>query len=66
MKAHELRDLSTAELQARLKDEIELYEDLRFNKAVAGQLENPNRMTLTRREIARIKTVINEKIGAEQ
>ncbi|MEX0890292.1 MAG: 50S ribosomal protein L29 [Balneolaceae bacterium] len=65
MKAHELRDLSTGELQARLKDEIELYEDLRFNKAVAGQLENPNRMTLTRREIARIKTVINEKIGAE-
>lgn len=66
MKAHELRDLSMGELQARLNDEIELYEDLRFNKAVAGQLENPNRMTLTRREIARIKTVINEKIGAEQ
>lgn len=66
MKAHELRDLSIGELQARLNDEIELYEDLRFNKAVAGQLENPNRMTLTRREIARIKTVINEKIGAEQ
>jgi len=65
MKAHDLRDLSMGELQARLKDEIELYEDLRFNKAVAGQLENPNRMTNTRREIARIKTVINEKLSAE-
>lgn len=65
MKAEELRDLSMTELNARLKDEIELYEDLRFNKAVAGQLENPNRIKETRRGIARIKTVINEKVGAE-
>lgn len=65
MKAQELRDLSMTELSARLKDEIELYQDLRFNKAVAGQLENPNRIKETRREIARIKTVINEKVGAE-
>lgn len=65
MNADELRDLSMTELQARLNDEIELYEDLRFNKAVAGQLENPNRIKETRREIARIKTVINEKVGAE-
>ena len=65
MKAHELRDLSMHELQARLKDELELYEDLRFNKAVAGQLENPNRIKMTRREIARIRTVINEKLSAE-
>ncbi|MEX0593895.1 MAG: 50S ribosomal protein L29 [Balneolaceae bacterium] len=65
MKADELRDLSMTELTARLKDEIELNEDLRFNKAVAGQLENPNRIKETRREIARIKTVINEKVGAE-
>lgn len=64
MKAHELRELSMHELQARLKDEINLYEDLRFNKAVAGQLENPNRLIMTRREIARIKTVINEKLSA--
>jgi len=65
MKAHELRDLSNTELEARLKDEIELLEDLRFNKSVAGQLENPNRLKMTRREIARIKTIINEKPSAE-
>jgi large subunit ribosomal protein L29 len=65
MKAHELRELSDTELHARLKDEIELLEDLRFNKAVAGQLENPNRLKMTRREIARIKTIINEKQSAE-
>lgn len=66
MKAHELRDLSNTELEARLKDEIELLEDLRFNKSVAGQLENPNRLKMTRREIARIKTIINENLSAEQ
>ena len=65
MKAHELRELSITELKARLKDETGLLEDLHFNKAVAGQLENPNRLKMTRREIARIKTILNETEGAE-
>lgn len=65
MKAHELRDLSLTELEARLKDESRLLQDLKFNKAVTGQLENPSRLKLTRREIARIKTIINEKRSAE-
>ncbi|MEX2602440.1 MAG: 50S ribosomal protein L29 [Balneolaceae bacterium] len=66
MKAHELRDLSMTELEARLEDEKKIIDDLVFNKAVAGQLENPNRIKMTRREIARIKTIINEKTSAEQ
>ena len=66
MKAHELRELTITELEARLRDEVEFLEDLRFNKAVAGQLENPNRLKMTRREIARIKTIIKEQqSGAE-
>lgn len=65
MKAHELRDFSLTELEARLKDESRLLQDLKFNKAVTGQLENPSRLKLTRREIARIKTIINEKRSAE-
>jgi len=65
MKAHELRDLTIAELEARLKDEQEIVEDLRFNKAIAGQLENPARVKLARREVARLKTIINEKQSAE-
>lgn len=61
MKAHELRDLSLTELEARLEDEQKALQDMRFNKAVAGQLENPARIKMTRREIARIKTVLREK-----
>jgi large subunit ribosomal protein L29 len=61
MKAHELREKSIAELKARLKDEKEALQDMKFNRAIAGQLENPARVPMTRREIARIHTIITEK-----
>ncbi|MGD8426567.1 MAG: 50S ribosomal protein L29 [Balneolaceae bacterium] len=61
MKAHELRDKSITELKARLKDEKQALQDMRFNRAIAGQLENPARVKMTRREIARIHTIITEK-----
>lgn len=66
MKANELRDLSTAELEARLKDEESALQNMRFTKSVTGQLENPARMKTHRREIARLKTVLTEKLSAEQ
>lgn len=66
MKAHELRELSLAELESRLKDETEAIRNLRFNKSIAGQAENPARMKMHRRELARLKTVILEKSGSEQ
>ncbi len=65
MKALELRDLTNTELNARLKDEKEALQNLKFSKAVTGQLENPARIKHHRREIARLKTIINEKISAE-
>lgn len=61
MKPHELREKSIAELKARLEDEKEALQDMQFNRAIAGQLENPARVTMTRREIARIHTIITEK-----
>ncbi|WP_441001427.1 50S ribosomal protein L29 [Fodinibius sp. SL11] len=61
MKAHELREKSIAELKARLEDEKQALQDMKFNRAIAGQLENPARVTMTRREIARIHTIITEK-----
>jgi large subunit ribosomal protein L29 len=65
MKAHELRDLTVAELEARLADEQKTLQDISFNKAITGQLENPARIQVIRREIARLKTIINEKNSAE-
>ncbi|MEX0685218.1 MAG: 50S ribosomal protein L29 [Balneolales bacterium] len=61
MKASELRDLSMAELEARIEDINQEVTKLNFNKAVAGQVENPALMRAKRREVARLKTIIHEK-----
>ncbi|MDI6401821.1 50S ribosomal protein L29 [Balneolaceae bacterium ANBcel3] len=66
MKAHELRDLSIAELEARIKDENESLQKLYFNKAVAGQVESPAKIKNHRKELARLYTILAEKNRAEQ
>ena len=59
MKAKEVRDLSAEEQAQKLAEaEQELF-NLRIQQA-AGQLEKPDRVRLLRREIARIKTVMNQ------
>lgn len=60
MKAKEFRDLDKEALVNKI-DELEaLYLKLRFQK-VSGQLENPSKLGLTRRDIARAKTILTEK-----
>ena len=60
MKATEIRELSTEQLQAKLKELKEELFNLRFQLAI-NQLENPHRITAVKRDIARIMTVLNEK-----
>ena len=56
MKASELRERSDEELIKQLSDlEGELF-NLRFQQAT-GQLENPIRLRILRRDVARVKTV---------
>ena len=57
MKAAELKDLTTAELESKLKDLKEELFKLRFQKAI-NQLDNPMRISAVRKDIARIKTVM--------
>ncbi len=59
MKHHELKELSLNEIQFRLEDLEEEMSNLRYQKAL-GQLNNPLRIRIVRREIAQIKTVIHE------
>lgn len=61
MKASELRDRTLTELKARVEDEKDALQNMVFNHTVAGQIENPARIKMTRREIARLKTIIHEK-----
>jgi large subunit ribosomal protein L29 len=65
MKAHQLRELSVAELESRLNDETTAITKFRFNKAVAGSGENPAKLKSHRRTIARLKTILLEKSGDE-
>ena len=59
MKASEVRELTTAELESKLKDlKAELF-NLRFQLAI-NQLDNPMRISAVKKDIARVKTIIRE------
>ena len=59
MKASEIRELGLAEMKQKVVDLKEELFNLRFQHQV-GQLENPQRMKQTRKDIARLKTVIKQ------
>ena len=59
-KPAELRDLSVDDLRAKAKELVDQSFRLRLQKAM-GQLESPIKVRTTRRELARIKTIIRQK-----
>ena len=64
MKAAELRELSIQELLERERDSRKELFNLRFQMAT-GQLSNHTAVKKAKRDIARIKTVLNEKYTRE-
>ena len=64
IKAEALRAKTPDELKAQLIDLKKEQFNLRF-QAAGGQVENPTRAKIVRREIARIKTVLGQKASAE-
>ncbi len=60
MRASEIRELTIAEMQSKLKDlKAELF-NLRFQLAI-NQLENPKRINAVKKDIARVNTILHEK-----
>ncbi len=59
MKASEIRDMSIEEMRQNVLDLNEELFNLRFQHG-AGQLENPQKLKQTKRDIARIRTIIRE------
>ena len=57
MKAAELRQMSAAELDKKLADLKEELFNLRFQHAI-NQLDNPGRIEVVKKDIARVKTVL--------
>ena len=65
MKANELRDKTTAELEAQLTS---LKKDLFFLRMqhATNQLDNPVKIRETKHDIARVKTVLAELAASDK
>jgi large subunit ribosomal protein L29 len=62
MKIHEVRALSTEAIEAQLNDSKEELMKLRFQLS-SGELSDFTRLRYTRRVIARLNTVLNERLS---
>ncbi len=60
MRAKELRDMPPGELDAKLRELRERLIALRIKKRVGG-LESPALLRTTRRDIARVLTILRER-----
>lgn len=60
MKSREIRAMTDKEILDALEDKREAMFNLRFQKA-SGQIEDQTAPTRTRREIARMKTILRER-----
>jgi len=62
MKLSDMRELNVEELAEKGKEFAEEHFKLRFKNGIR-QLENTAKLRAIRKDIARIKTIINEKQG---
>ena len=60
MKTSEIRELSVKEIEERLENEKTLVFRQRMNHAIS-QLDNPTKIRETRRNIARLETILRQK-----
>ena len=60
MKTSEIRELTTDQIHSRLSDAREELMNLRFQMA-SGSLTDYNRLRYTRRDVARLETILNER-----
>jgi len=65
VKADKVRELSVTELEHKQKELSEQLFKLRFQKAI-GQLDNAMKLRETRRDIARVKTILKQKVRAAE
>jgi large subunit ribosomal protein L29 len=65
VKPTELRELSSTDLETKLQELTEERFRLRFRSATEA-IENPMRFRAIRRDIARIRTVLRERVGQAQ
>jgi len=62
MKANELRNMTADELQKKDRDLVQELFNLRFQHHT-GRLENSSRISDVKKDIARVKTILQGKRG---
>jgi large subunit ribosomal protein L29 len=65
MKIKDLHDMSPDELRHKQEELVDQLFKLRFQKSL-GQLESPMKVKTVRRDIARIKTLLNRRPKATE
>ena len=60
MKIKEVRELETKDLAEKIEAEVAKYNQMKLNHAITP-MENPSEIKATRRDIARMKTVLRER-----
>ena len=60
MKIKEVRELDTNDLVERIDAEVAKYNQMKLNHAITP-MEKPSEIKATRRDIARMKTVLRER-----
>lgn len=63
-KKKDLNELSNAELEKEIRDNEDKLVALRLRKQT-GQVEKPHQLKELRRQVARLKTILNQKKQAE-
>jgi large subunit ribosomal protein L29 len=65
VKPNEFRDMSLEDLESKLGELTEERFRLRFRSATES-IENPMRFRAIRRDIARIRTILHERVASQQ
>ena len=65
MKLYEIKEMQTDELVKRIEEEEKNLVDLRFSHQLK-QLNNTSKLGLAKKDIARMKTILAEKLRKEK
>jgi large subunit ribosomal protein L29 len=60
MKAKEIRELTDAEIRARINEDGELLQKMYFNHAIS-EIESPAKIRIIKRDISKMHTILAER-----
>jgi large subunit ribosomal protein L29 len=60
MKAKEIRELTDAEIRARIQEDGELLQKMYFNHAIS-EIESPAKIRIIKKDIARMHTILTQR-----